>query len=409
MPRRTRMVFLCALFAGCVCLVSESIATPDDDVRHMGVEVWNSSDGLPQNTVQAIAQTADGYIWIGTQEGLVRFDGVRFTSYSSSTHAAFRHDDIQDLAVTSDGDLWIATYGGGVIRKSGETWTRGDDLGPLGPASTVLSLYIGPEERLWFGTLDEGLFYWEDGRIKDAGLPGVYRASGVFSVVEGLDGTLWVATNRGLVRRVDAAWERVDLPCHGEHSVNSLYQDPDGTVWAGTAHGVIRFREGEVVNFTPPVDRAWDYAQVMLRDREGELWVGAYGGGIYRMHDGQLVAYRITALLSEDSIHALFEDRDGSLWVGTTIGGVNRLRDTPFATIDQTMGLPSNSVRVIERDLAGDLWVGMDTGGLARVRGDDVRVYTMRDGMPGTVIHALAASRDGSLWLGTDRGVSNLR
>ena len=393
----------------CTCVALVSVAQANDDARRMGVEVWTSADGLPQNTVQAIQQTDDGYIWLGTQEGLVRFDGVRFTLYSSTNTPALRLDDIQDLAKTPDGDLWVATYGGGVARMHNNVFQCVDDLFPGDPASTVLCLSVSPNGRLWLGTLDEGIFYIENGEIHDGGLPGVYQAAGTFAVIEEKDGTLWVATNRGLVKREGSAWIQVDLPCGNEHSVASLYQDRDGSLWVGTHHSVIHITEDGMTPYFPPEGRTWDYVQEVMRDSKGELWVGTYGGGLYRLRDGQLQAFGATEILNDDSIHTLFEDRDGSVWVGTTIGGVSRLRDTPFATLDMSSGLPNDSVRVIDRDDNGDLWLGADSGGVVRIRDDSIRIYTIQDGLPGNVVHSLCTATDGSVWVGTDRGVGRIQ
>ncbi|MCP4572909.1 MAG: response regulator [bacterium] len=405
----TTSCWLCAFVFGASLLAAPASALdPVDDFRQLGVEVWTSLDGLPQNTVQAIHQTRDGYIWLGTQEGLVRFDGVRFTTFSSADRDEFLHDDIQALAETPDGTLWVATYGGGVLRMRGSECSRVDDLGPLRPTATVVSLRVAATGRLWIGTQAEGLYYWEDGRIHDAGFPEAYRDAGNFSVTETPDGSVWVATSRGLMRCVRGTWSLVDLPGRDDRFVYSLHHDSDGTVWIGTHDEVIRFQGGSFRTYAPPTGRSWDFAQVITRDRHGVLWVGAYGGGLYRLRDDGLIHVGTRGFISDDSVHSLCEDRDGSLWVGTTSGGVNRLRETPFATVDEKAGLPTRHVRVIETAPDGSLWVGMDSGGLAHLRNDGIRLYGLEDGLPAVVIHGLVAARDGTVWIGTDRGLGHL-
>ena len=399
--------------AAACCLLAPAGARaldPEHGFRQVGVDVWSSLEGLPQNTVQAVQQTSDGYMWIGTQAGLVRFDGVRFVTHNSANTPEILHDDIQALAETADGGLWVGTYGGGVLRLKDDVCQRVDVPGLLGPTSNVRSLHVGPSGRLWIGTYDEGLFYWDGQGMHSAGMPDAWRDAGVHSVAEARDGTVWVATARGLLRHEGGLWSAVASPCGSEHEVSALFLDADSALWFGTPHSLVVKRGGEFIQYAPPPNRAWDYVQVLHRDRHGVLWVGAYGAGLLRLDGDRLVGIDKNGFLRDDSIHAMFEDRDGSLWVGTTNAGVARLRDTPFVAIDQTAGLPTNNVRVIERARDGTLWVGMDSGGLAEMVDEEiVRVYTTDDGLPGNVVHALCAARDGSIWLGTDRGVGHLR
>ncbi|MFO7608787.1 MAG: two-component regulator propeller domain-containing protein [Candidatus Krumholzibacteriia bacterium] len=405
----SRLLWVAAAFAILVPGGARAL-DPEHGFRQVGVDVWSSLEGLPQNTVQAVLQTRDGYMWIGTQAGLVRFDGVRFVTHNSVNTPEIRHDDIQALAETPDGWLWVGTYGGGVVRLRDGACERVDAAGLLGTASNVRSLHVGPAGRLWIGTYNEGLFFWDGESLRNAGMPDGWREAGVHSIAEARDGTVWVATARGLLKYEGGLWTSVATPCEVEHEISALYLDPDSSLWFGTPHGLMVRRGGEFIEYAPPVGRAWDYVQVMLRDRHGVLWVGAYGAGLLRLTGGELTGIDKEGFLRDDSIHALFEDRDGSLWVGTTNAGVARLRDTPFVAFDQTAGLPTNNVRVMERARDGVLWVGMDSGGLAEVHGDEVaRVYTVEDGLPGNVVHALHAARDGSLWLGTDRGVGHLK
>ena len=405
----TRLLWIAA--ACCLLLPAGARALdPEHGFRQVGVDVWSSLEGLPQNTVQAVQQTRDGYMWIGTQAGLVRFDGVRFVTHNSANTPEILHDDIQALAETADGSLWVGTYGGGVLRLKDDVCLRVDVPGLLGPTSNVRSLHVGPGGRLWIGTYDEGLFYWDGENLHSAGMPDAWRDAGVHSIAEGRDGTVWVATARGLLKHEGGLWSAVATPCGGEHEVSALFLDTDAALWFGTPHSLVVKRGNEFTQYDPPANRAWDYVQVLHRDRHGVLWVGAYGAGLLRLDGDRLVGIDKNGFLRDDSIHAMFEDRDGSLWVGTTNAGVARLRDTPFVAIDQTAGLPTNNVRVIDRARDGTLWVGMDSGGLAEMVDDEiVRVYTTDDGLPGNVVHALCAAGDGSIWLGTDRGVGHLK
>jgi signal transduction histidine kinase/ligand-binding sensor domain-containing protein/CheY-like chemotaxis protein len=380
------------------------------DLQQYGIDTWTSLDGLPQNSIQAIAQSPDLYMWFGTQEGLVRFDGVRFTVFSTANTPAFRHNDVQSLAVTPDGSLWIATYKGGLIRyRAGQFEQVGDQL-DLAETSTVTTVVLGPSGTLWVGTLDRGLFRWRDGRFDRYPIPAEYADAGIIAVCEAPDGTLWVGTYQGLVYCRDARWTGLNLPGGNAGAIWALHVDSDGTLWTEADHDLVAYRDGRFTRYSRPAGSGWDYIHTITRDRTGTLWVGSYNGGLVRLsRDGSLAALTHETGLSGDAVRSIFEDTDGDLWVGTFHGGLNRLRDTPFVTHDVTTGLPTNHVRSVCRTRDGALWVGLDSEGLVRLGDRGIRQWTVADGLPASSVHAICQDHDGSLWLGTDRGVAHLQ
>ncbi|MBD3222447.1 hypothetical protein GF314_14525, partial [bacterium] len=236
------------------------------DVNQYGIDRWTSVDGLPQNSIQAIAQTPDHYLWFGTQEGLARFDGVRFTVFSSANTPAFAHNDVQSLAVTPDGSLWIATYKGGLIRhRDGQFENFGDDLG-LAETSTVTTVHLGPTGSLWIGTLDRGLYRWRAGRFDRWPIPAEFADAGIISVCESAGGDLWVGTYEGLVRCRDGRWDAVLLPDEAAvQAVWALHVDDDGTLWTGTGKVLVAHRDGDHRTYRPPPGIAWDYVHTITR------------------------------------------------------------------------------------------------------------------------------------------------
>ncbi len=390
------------------CAVPAPALEPGQGYRQLGIDTWDSHDGLPQNTVQAVLRTHDGYVWLGTQAGLVRFDGVRFVTFDMSNTPELAHDNIQALAETDDGSLWVAGYGGGLLRLKDGVWSRVGG-GRLGSASSIVVLQSGPQGRLWIGTAADGLFYWDGESVRDAHLPPLWRSVKLNDVREAPDGTVWAATDRGLLKHAGGAWRPVVLPDVPESPITALHLDPDATLWVGVDDHVVTLNGSATDSYHAPAGLAWDYVHVMRRDRHGVLWVGTYGAGLLRLEQGALRHIPSLPFLNQDATTALFEDRDGALWMGTSNNGVCRLRDTPFAALNTASGLPGDHVSAVDVAPDGAIWVGLDPGGVAEVRGDRVRLWSTEQGIPSTSVIAVCAARDGSVWLGTERGVARLR
>ncbi|MEZ4389202.1 MAG: two-component regulator propeller domain-containing protein [Candidatus Krumholzibacteriia bacterium] len=395
-----------ALLSGAAPVVA---LDPAQDLLQYGIEGWSSLDGIPQNSIQALVQTRDHYLWFGTQEGLVRFDGVRFCVYSSANTSALHHNDIQDLAETVDGSLWIATYQGGLVRyRDGEFRLVGQAVG-LDETANIMALDSGPAGDLWIAGLYCGLVRWRDDVFEQIPVPAELAEAGIVAVKEGPAGTLWIGTQQGLACCRDGRWSAVELPDQDSaQSVWALHVDPDGTVWTGSGRNLVSYRDGRWTRFPPPAGSTWDFLHSIIRDPEGVLWVGSYNGGLLRLRDGRLEALTQAGGLAGNAIHSLLADREGALWVGTFHGGLNRLRDRPFRALDTTTGLPTDHVRAALRSRDGALWVALDTEGLVRVQGGRVARWTVADGLPGGSVHAICEDRDGTMWLGTDQGLAHL-
>jgi len=389
-----------------------SAATQENNLglTSLGIETWTSNQGLPQNSIQAILQDGFGYMWLGTQGGLVRFDGVTFTTFSSANTPQMTHDDIQDLAQTGDGTLWIATYGGGLVRYRNHEFSRLDVPGLLGAKTAVRALDIGGHGELFIGTFDRGVLVWDGDNLRSLDLPETMRNAQVKDLVETPDGTIWVSTNLGLFRETEGLWSSVPLPGNHAHETGAVFLDFDNSLWVGAPDGLIHVTDKETRKYAPDEDHKWDDVEDIMRDRKGRLWVATFGAGLVLLDGDNYHTFDWRGQITDTSIRRLFEDRDGTLWVGTGSNGVSRLRTTPFMAINQASGLPNENIWSVAKAPRGGLWMGMDDGGVALVEGTRVtRTISVQDGMPGRVSHSIATEDDGTLWVGTDRGVARFR
>ncbi len=372
----------------------------------LGIESWTSDEGLPQNSIQAILQDKDGYIWVGTQGGLVRFDGVTFTTFSSANTPEFIHDDIQDLAQTADGALWIATYGGGLVKYDHHEFSRLDVPGLIDGRTAVRALDVGIHGELLIGTFDQGLFIWDGQNLTKVDIPPAMALAQVKDLLESADGTTWVSTNKGLFSRKNGQWSAVSLPQGHHHATGSLYLDTDQSMWVGAPDGLIHITARGESLIQPPDRLLWDDVLDLRRDDKGRLWIATFGSGLLTLKDGRFEAFDWRGNPADTSIRCLFQDRDQALWVGTGSLGLKRLRPTPFLAVDKAAGLPNQNVWVMEQDPRGGMWIGMDSDGIARFKdGKVAQIIGADEGLPGKVVHSICAARDGSLWVGTDKGV----
>ena len=444
-PRFPRGRVLVAVIAALVALdaTDADALDPAKALSQYVHSMWDSERGLPQNSVSAIVQTRDGYIWFGTQEGLVRFDGVRFTVFDHSHRGVLTHNFVTALLEQSDGSLLIGTNDGALARyvrgqfktikppdsgsvtalaqtpdgtvwvgtrESGVLQLKGNAMVPLTtaqglPSNRVQALLSEPG-GLWVATL-KGLALVRDGRIAarysiEHGLP----SASVKALWRNQRGTLWAATQSGLVRSENGRFvSAVGEGCLPGSETRTVLEDSDGNLWVGAASvGLTRVTPvGACTTFKQQDGLGNDSPQALLEDREGNLWVGTNGGGLSRFADARFTAFTTAQGLSYDVTLAVLEDRQGSMWIGT-VRGLNRLRDgvlTSYA--DQPM--LNGRIRAIHEARDGALWITVDKT-VVRFENGKVTLRLTETDLPGEMVSSIVEDRAGALWFGTDAGLA---
>jgi ligand-binding sensor domain-containing protein/signal transduction histidine kinase len=404
--------------------------------------VWRTENGLPQNTVRAIVQTRDGYIWLATDDGLVRFDGIRFVTFDRQNTPAMKSGVILTLFEDTNGALWIGTDGGLLEYQNGKfvAYATKDGLAN----DRVTALTSDREGRLWIAT-PGGLSRLQNGRFvtytTNNGLP----SNSIGALFADSRGNIWASTTSALVRfNAELITEFTTLDGLPRNRVNAIYEDRDGDLWFATPGGLARFVDERFVEITTANGLASNMVWTMREDREGNLWVGTDGGlsrltkgsvktftisdglannsvysivedhdgnlwlgtpgGLSRLHAGQLNSYTARDGLSSSGVLALLEDREGNLWVGTESGGLNLFRDKKFTNVTASDGLASDLVWAVREARDGALWVGTQTG-LTEIRNGAFTTYMVKDGLPSDIVRALCEDREGRLWIGTPAGL----
>jgi ligand-binding sensor domain-containing protein/signal transduction histidine kinase len=358
---------------------------------------WQVDEGLPHNTVQTIAQTTDGYLWVGTRGGLARFDGVTFTTFDKGMGSV----SITTLCADRTGALWIGTDGAGVFRLLNGAFSHYTRTNGLA-GEAINAIYERKDGSLWIGTAT-GMSKYKDGRFftytKKEGL----SSDVVRSVYEDRDGNLWIATGEGLNRLRAGSMDSFRVPKGlPNDSVRCISQDRGGRIWIGSNNGMLWYSSywGNFFAYNTRFGLSDTFVSAIREDREGNLWVGTYSG-LNRFREGRFFPELDNEGVPFDRVKALFEDREGNLWVGSEEGLV-RLTPERFFPYTKLQGLAHNNVVSVLEDRSGSFWVGTWGGGVNRIRDERVTAYTPTNDLSQTLILSLCEARDGSLWAGAD-------
>jgi ligand-binding sensor domain-containing protein/signal transduction histidine kinase len=366
---------------------------------------WHTDEGLPDNLVQAIAQTRDGYLWGGTRAGLARFDGVQFTTYDSKNVPALKNSSITALCADRNGTLWIGTDGGGLVSLRDGTFsalTRSNGLA----GNQIRVIFESRDGALWIGTTEGMSRYW-DGQFRTYKQADGLLSDAVNYFCEDRDANLWIATGKGLNRlRPGGAMDEFNLPIFNglpNDSIRGICQDKGGRVWVGSNNGLLWYNwfwQNSFYAYNTRYGLSDTFVSTICEDREGNLWVGTYSG-LNRFREGRFYNQLDNEGQPFDHVYALFEDREGDLWVGSQEGLI-RLTPKRFFAYTKQQGLTHNNTMAVLEDHSGSLWIGTWGGGLNQLKDERVTAYTPTNGLSQDLILSLCAGHDGSIWVGAD-------
>jgi signal transduction histidine kinase/ligand-binding sensor domain-containing protein len=439
-------VRVAVLFSLCFLLVPAVFGLdPEKRLTQYAHRIWGQEEGLFQPTIYSILQTKDGFLWLGTQDSLIRFDGMRFREFDTDG-SPNQHSLVRDLAQDREGNLWAALLGGGVARISPTgaltRYTTNNGL----PSDTAFCVASDSHDAVWICT-DRGLARFENGRFHVFTAADGLPSNGIRSTCEASDGTRWISgLDFGLARSSGqrfvaysdpriaprdnvtallcandgSLWagkesELVQIHAGGSHSftvrdglpddnVSALAQAPDGSIWIGTNDGVSRFRDGEFSVYRTRDGLSHSLVLSLYIDAEGSLWAGTKDG-LDQFTDGKVTPYTTEDGMASNDTGPVLEDAAGRLWIGTLGSGLNVFDGHTFARLTTRDGLASNTVLSLASDAAG-VWVGTREGlNLLRDR-KIIRTYTQQDGLPASDIAALFIDSQGTLWAGTSAGLA---
>ncbi len=400
-----------------LCSLALALA-PDRRISQYAHTAWRIQDGFFSGTPQTITQTADGYLWIGTEAGLVRFDGISFVPWTPPNGEPLPSSRIHSLLGTSDGSLWIGTSRGLARSRKGELFTF------PGEPAFVETIVEGSKGTVWLTRSQvrdaEGALCEVAGnalRCHGAtdGMPFAY-AQPLFNDVLG---NLWIGSSVGVCR-----WKSGDAKTYlvkaltrvqGLAGVSAIAAGNDGSVLVGMRQqgkglGLQELREGVWRDYIlPGLDGPEMHVSTLLRDREGDLWLGTANNGLYRVHAGRADHFGSADGLSSDAVQGIYEDREGDLWVATS-RGIDRFRNTRVVSYSIREGLTSEDVDSVIASRDGTVWVGnlnaLDVLRHDRFNDEKFNGIGPPRGLPGTLITSLFEDQSGRKWVGVDSGLT---
>jgi signal transduction histidine kinase/streptogramin lyase len=408
-----RMLLLCFVF---VFFTISPVGALDTSrqISQYGHTAWRIEDGVFAGSPNVIAQTTDGYLWIGTQAGLTRFDGVRFVSWRPPEGKELPSSRINSLLGARDGSLWIGTAMGLARWRNGELTNYRD------PTGSIMAILEDRAGTIWIARANISDTKGPLCKVTDTGLRCYGRDDGVaipYAVTLANDnlGNVWLAggpmVSRWQTSSADTYVSAGLDPAEIFNGVLALAGRPDGSLWVGLVEsgkggGLQQLAQGAWKPFvTPEFDGKTLEVTALLLDRDGSLWVGTLNRGIYRIQGNKVDHFRSSDGLSGDavSVNGLFQDREGNIWIATS-SGIDNFHDVRVASFSTRQGLSSDQVNSVLASRDGAVWIG--NYNLDVLRSGKITSIQPRNRLPGRRMTSLLEDRAGRLWVGVDNELS---
>ena len=378
------------------CSVFAFPLDPSLDVSQYAHTAWTIREGFFRGNIYSIAQTGDGYLWLGTEFGLLRFDGIRYIPWQPPAGQNLPGSGITKLFVTTDGTLWIGTYAG-LVSWNGTKLTLYPEL----DKQFVASMLQDHEGTVWVGTLGSPfgrLCAIRNGGVQCSGQDGTLGRM-VASLYEDSTGALWAAAQSGLWRWRPGPPEHYAMP---PTDLKDLKSGDQGGLLIATRDGTRQFAHGKSEAYAIPGGKPVGTNR-LLRDHDGGLWIGTIDQGLIHVHHGRTDVFSKSDGLSGDVIFSLFEDREGSVWVSTN-GGLDRFRDLAVSTISIKQGLSNDAAWSVLASRDGSVWVGSREG-LNQWNNGQISTLRTGSGQPADAPQSLFQDDRGRIWAFTGRGL----
>lgn len=402
------LVLIISDFTSAAALHSPGSPSEADQYLH---NTWTTREGLPQDTVYCMIRDPGGYMWLGTHDGLVRFDGCQFKTFKIFKNA----NKITSLLVSSRGMLWIGSEGGGVACYQGRAFT----INPL-PSNFIRAMVEDNKQNIWLGTSDKGIICFKDNHFTSFTNKDGLSDNNVTTLMPDNRGNLWVGTENGLNFLTDGKFRLYTVENGLAHPhITALCRDKRGNLLVGTIKGMsIISHQVKGKTFKPleKLEGSWIYS--ILEDMSGVIWI-ASDRGLYRVipststdgSGGDAGRFLLNHGFFSDKVISLYQDCEGTLWFGTMGKGFGNLYKSTFKFYTVSHGLSHHHTTAVYQDYSGDIWIGTHGGGLNRFNSKygKFRIYTGKHGLSSQWITSIYGDRYGNIWIGTPEGLNRFK
>ncbi|MCS6832371.1 MAG: SpoIIE family protein phosphatase [Flammeovirgaceae bacterium] len=449
-----RLIFI--LLSSCWFFLSaaQTFLEKSRTISQYNIEIWDATDGLPTNGALHMIQSHDGYIWLGTFNGLVKFDGVDMQIYDRSNVEVLTNNVFEFLLQQNDSTFWFCTQGG-LAKKVNEHWQIFTTQHGL-PGNPTEMVFIDSRKRLWLATTSGLCYQTSDSTFSSEGLPEILQKHHVRAIAEDKQGTMWFAVGKygvicirqdGTVGQYDEkklsspiVWHicpmkngniwlatesgvNIIKPDGSVGRISSLsglpsdfvyyiYEDNIGEIWVGTEKGLAKVLPGRISALSKSEDIDYHSVTSILQDKEGHIWATTYRNGFYRLKTGRFYTYSKEEGLVDDLVYGVFENKeDGTLLIATENGisvfdTKEEVVGREFSLYPLNQQLPSTTVRDIMKDSQGYWWIGTRNG-LVRVSPrNQIEIIDISKGLPANQVRNILETKEGDIWIGTVEGIA---
>ena len=402
------------------------------------IKNWSSQDGIPSNALNNVTATKDGFLWLSGYNGISRFDGQEFVTYSKSNVPLLNSNTIYGLFEDDDGNKWVCTNGSGILKFSDGKFTNpfeGQDV------PKTISRGIADGDVIWLGSYNDGLYKLKDGKITQVDFPDVQDVT-ILDIKKDRNGAIWICTDgKGVTRIVDGIFTSYRAISGGASGrFRSIHIDQDGATWVGSYQGLYFLEDGKLspigildghpVNYITEdvygnlwiaadngivrmhgITKEFEFLDKSIGipgteftsiyiDDSNDLWFTSSRDGLFRMRSGNFKNYGVKQGLSSGKVNSMLEMENNVILVGTEDGGLFTIEDNKISEFEIKSNFPKTRIRNIYKDSKGVLWVSSYFG-LFRKEGDKEKLYTTADGLPTNQIRGVIESADGHLLINT--------
>jgi ligand-binding sensor domain-containing protein/AraC-like DNA-binding protein len=454
LTRQLTGIIIIALFLSSLLL---SGLDPDKPVDQYLVDKWDISAGIPSNSIRSITQTPDGYLWIATKKGLVRFDGMKFapiplaedsdtdpmksampdtlfldrdgilwigsalglTSYRHQTgrfHTftsvdGITRDRIRRIKDDMRGNLWISFYSGYVNRFFNGEFTAFNASHGL-EGKKINDIVEDAKGNLLFGSREsgKGVFIYRDGKFFKYPIARLDDVA-IISMYGDRKGDLWIGSNNGLFQVSGKRTEEYTTSDGlSDNFITKIIEDSDQNLWVGTKKGLYRIKRKPdgTIRFEPLLKLTHFIISCVFEDREKSLWIGTYDSGIRRLKEGKFLSYGPLEDPGAEFLFSLFQDGGGDIWIGAYGGKLFRCQNNDLIETIEPPELSSTGIISIAEDAQGNLWLGTNGKGAFQKKNNTFVHWTTRDGLADNTVTSISRDSQGNLWLSTFDGVSKI-